>query len=263
MCSKCFRFIFCCCYHHDSEDFDTDELVKNESLDNLDLVCNQLQAELEQKDNNFIPYLEIRKFLGIIHQTNEGIYADRGFQNNFYYLYCSHIKQRINKTLSKEPVGWKFHISIARDEVNMTKAWKILQAVAGRYRLTHIKVPYPEHLSRLKNGKEFCCYLFKNEHIENWYEIFNIIEKLFILNQVMPNEEFSLADKKIKGSKYLCYRNDQNPNDETYISAAKALAMAEQKKIPAYNLVQQQDPFEGVQISNNQQQAIVVSAIKK
>lgn len=229
MCSRCGIFFCCCC-----KDFDADA-----------------SSSEEQAESAYFPYTNMEDYLGISSKLESGIYIDKGFNKGFCYIYNEKNRVKIEKGFPKEPVGWKIHFSIRREAENMEKAWKILQLVTSQNNLSHIKTPFPSELSRLGEGKEFCLYLFKNEHIDNWPKIIEAVENLFVQDGVVENKSPSEADKKIEGSRYAYYRNDEHPTTGKYISARQAIAFSETNDVEAYNPSEKEDPLEGFKLKSD------------
>lgn len=244
MCRKCGKF-FCCCCNNESEE------ISDESFED---TVNRLQDTFETISQDLFSYENMTQQLGLTNNYQDEIYINRGFNPGFIYIYPVNSPQIIQegqkRTLQKvpPPTGWKLHISVKRTPDNLETAWKIMQLICINYKLSFLKTPEPLRLEELENGKEFCLYIFKNTHIEDWSIILNEMESLLKSNKIQPGEVPSAADKKIAGSDYFYYRNDTHPVNKEYIKADIALQHAKDTGKPAYNLCEADDPLDKIVI---------------
>lgn len=141
------------------------------------------------------------------------------------------------KRLPKE-TGWKFHIAI--DEQDLEKGFNIIADIAMKNNCNAFKVlKNKERVSEKQAGKTVVLYDFGTE---NWHEILPQIERALRQNGIHPHQALNNPynnlnkDRRVSGSAYIMYGNDQNPEGK-YIPASARLSYNDTgKPDPFYNL---------------------------
>lgn len=224
---------------------------------------SSLQKEFKEREGGLFSYPKMLDQLGAQGAYEGSLFINKGFAPGFIFIHNLKLPnsdteqqttwRRPPLKRSIDPVGWKLHISVAREERNLEIAWEVMQFVCLKYNLAQLKTPEPAWLSKLEQGKEFCLFLFKNPHIKDWSAILNAMEYLLKQNSVKHGVQPSAADKKVEGSNYLYYRHDARSSmqkGDNYICAEEAILLSENDPtIKAYNPSDALELLEGLSIS--------------
>jgi len=154
--------------------------------------------------------------------------------------------------------GWKFHISVAPDDIKV--AWRIASQILMKYRVSGFKMIHPDFLQSKMDTKELdklqdkqiTIYAFKNQSVsvQKWTTILNEIEAAFIKKGIKPKISNTppTADKMVNHSNYLSYRNDTGISGKQ-IDGDAAVAYAKANNKDAYNLLNKEDRFQDISIN--------------
>lgn len=183
----------------------------------------------------------------IYHYINYPTDSIRGVSvvNDDYISYqdeswCFIIKSQAN---ALDPTGWKFHIAI--DERDLKQAFNLIADIALKNDCQAFKVLKDDNtLSERQAGKTIVLYDFGSE---NWHKILPQIEGALANAQIRPNSALNNPnnnlnkDKRVEGSQYIMYGNDQNANGKYILAALRS----------SYNETGKLDPFLNLSVKPN------------
>lgn len=185
----------------------------------------------------------------VVNKTYSETVKGKTYQATFYgddvFISLSHALQ-----ISKECLGWKFHVSL--DKQSLSKGWDIVSAILAKKGVKNFKVLSPEdELTSDQAGKQITVYMFDSPHInaKAWKEIFTEIEMNLRNNKLQPDKVDGkyLVDRKIPGSRYITYRNDKyregKQSTVRYISAKEARSMFPKEEKKWYNPSGEKDEY--------------------
>lgn len=148
-----------------------------------------------------------------------------------------------------EMTGWKFHISIAPED--MQKAFEIIYEEAKKAELHYFKATNEtltqkwDDPNSSQRGKMFTIYDAGEPGFGNFLKE---IEQKMREAGIKPSHNV-LGDKAVSGSQYMSYRNDGNLNHEGYEAANKSAHLPEAER---YNPKNFPDPFKDLAFSESQ-----------
>lgn len=107
--------------------------------------------------------------------------------------------------------GWKFHISIAQNPVNLEKAWDALVPILLKYKIGQTKIVHQDN--QQDASKVITVYTFSGgPNLDQWEPFVRDVESAFKENEIRPGEK--IFEYEIKGSQYFYYRNDADHNGD-------------------------------------------------
>jgi hypothetical protein len=144
--------------------------------------------------------------------------------------------------------GWKVHISLQQTESNIENAWNVIIDLLIEAEISQAKVLHSDAIRLGANqvGKQITIYL---DDTHDWSHILHSIEDRLESANVQPGPNGKAeGDKEVAGSQYFSYRNDKGI-DGHYITATEAIREALSGNGDAYNIANEPDLLEDVQIN--------------